>query len=96
MRNCNNGSEEIGKIFSIFLRVLTRLYRSYSFLAKVKILLEPIPKKRLSINEMLEDEWFKMDVRLQSKFFLVNVVDSKILSTAESSALTNIYLWHSF
>lgn len=35
----------------------------------VRILLEPIPRKRPSINEVLEDEWFKMDARLQSNFF---------------------------
>lgn len=33
----------------------------------IKNMLEPIPKKRLSINEVVESPWYKMDVRLQSK-----------------------------
>lgn len=33
----------------------------------MKNLLEPIPNKRPSINEVLENAWYKMDPRLQSK-----------------------------
>lgn len=35
----------------------------------IKYVLEPIPRKRPSINEVLENPWYKMDPRLQSKFY---------------------------
>ncbi|KAG4068829.1 hypothetical protein HA402_004977 [Bradysia odoriphaga] len=56
----------------------------------IKHLLEPIPKKRLSINEALEDEWFKMDSRLLklSDFEKAALDEAKRLDISKMTAPT--------